>query len=496
MSKSKRKTLYSVADFIVMPALASIFAFTLAAAQPSSPTLPGSGTRTFPETGKTVTGIFLDYWTNNGGLSQQGFPISELMSEVSDLDGKSYTVQYFERAVFEHHPENKPPFNVLLSQLGTFQYRQKYTAGAPNQQANNSTGSQLFSETGKRVGGKFLEYWRTHGGLAQQGFPISDEFTEVSDLDGKEYRVQYFERAVFEMHPENQPPFDVLLSQLGTFQYRAKYAGGAPSTPGTPSASAQATQSPQAPQTVEGLFDVGGHKLWLSCRGQGSPTVLMEAGLGTASTTWSRIVPNLESMTRVCAYDRANVGRSERGPAPRTSEQAVKELRALLAAAQVAGPYVLVAHSHGGLHAQLFASKYPSEVAGMVMVDVTTYDIDERYEAVITPQQAQERRDLISQNRESVTYDDIRASYAQVRNAGPLPSVTLIVLTHGRTLEHPAGWPVEAVERAWREAQENLALRSPLGKLVVAQNSGHFIQQDEPQLVVDSIREALEAARR
>jgi beta propeller repeat protein len=184
--------------------------------------LPGASTRTFPETGKTVTGMFFDYWDAHGGLPQQGYPISPVMGEVSDLDGKPYTVQYFERAVFEYHPENQPPYDVLLSQLGTFRYRAKYPSGAPAQRPNRANG-QLFAETGHWLGGKFREYWEQHGGLAQQGFPISDEFTEVSDLDGKPYTVQYFERAVFELHPENQPPYDVLLSQLGTFQYRQKY---------------------------------------------------------------------------------------------------------------------------------------------------------------------------------------------------------------------------------------------------------------------------------
>jgi hypothetical protein len=113
---------------------------------------------------------------------------------------------------------------VLLSQLGTFQYRKKYPNGAPGQKANQTNG-QYFQETGHWVGGKFLEYWKSHGGLPQQGYPLSDEFTEVSDLNGQAYTVQYFERAVFEMHPENQPPNDVLLSQLGTFQFRAKYGG-------------------------------------------------------------------------------------------------------------------------------------------------------------------------------------------------------------------------------------------------------------------------------
>ena len=185
------------------------------------------GTRTFRETGKTVKGRFLTYWDTHGGLTQQGFPISEEMQEISDTDGKTYTVQYFERAVFEMHPENPAPNDVLLSLLGNFLYKQKYPSGASNQKPNNTAGSILFKETGKRVGGKFLAYWQKNGGLAQQGFPISEEFQERSELDGKTYTVQYFERAVFEMHPENKPPFDVLLSQLGTFRYKAKYAATA-----------------------------------------------------------------------------------------------------------------------------------------------------------------------------------------------------------------------------------------------------------------------------
>src|SRR6476469_6708434 len=181
------------------------------------------GSRTFPETGHTIKGDFLQYWDSHGGLAQQGYPITEELQEASDTDGNTYTVQYFERAVFELHPENQPPSNVLLSLLGVFLYRQKYdTTGAPNQQPNLDTGSQLFTQTGHRLGGKFLDYWNSHGGLAQQGYPISDEFTEQSDLDGKTYLVQYFERAVFEYHPENQAPYAVLLSQLGTFRYKAR----------------------------------------------------------------------------------------------------------------------------------------------------------------------------------------------------------------------------------------------------------------------------------
>jgi hypothetical protein len=188
--------------------------------------LPGNGSITFPETGKTLAALFLEYWKAHGGLPQQGFPISNQMGETSDLNGKTYTMQYFERAVFEYHPENQPPYNVLLSQLGTFEYQKRYgTAGASNQRANTSPGSVLVPETGKRMGGRFLKYWQENGGLPQQGYPISNEFEEASALNGKTYTVQYFERAVFEYHPENQPPYDVLLSHLGKFRYDQQYNG-------------------------------------------------------------------------------------------------------------------------------------------------------------------------------------------------------------------------------------------------------------------------------
>ena len=194
-----------------------------------APTQAQVNTRTFPETGRTVQGSFLDYWQRNGGLAQQGLPISGELQEKSDTDGKNYTVQYFERAVFELHPENKAPYNVLLSLLGVRSYATRYPGGAPDQKPNGTPGSVLFPETGHRLGGVFLQYWKNNGGLAQQGFPISEEFQERSATDGKLYTVQYFERAVFELHPENIAPYNVLLSLLGTFQYEARY--GAVSAP-------------------------------------------------------------------------------------------------------------------------------------------------------------------------------------------------------------------------------------------------------------------------
>ena len=134
----------------------------------------------FPETGKELRGKFLEYWNSHGGLAQQGYPISDEFQEKSETDGKTYTVQYFERAVFEMHPENAAPYDTLFSLLGVSSYKQRYPHGAPDQAPNVSPGSIVFPETSHSLGGRFLEYWQTHGGLAQQGYPISDEFQESS----------------------------------------------------------------------------------------------------------------------------------------------------------------------------------------------------------------------------------------------------------------------------------------------------------------------------
>jgi hypothetical protein len=104
--------------------------------------------------------------------------------------------------------------------------------GTLSTQAQPAGNCQTFSQTGYTVCGKFLTYWQQHGGLAQQGYPISQEFIETSDLNGRPYTVQYFERAVFEIHPENKPPNDVLLSQLGTYLGKANYVQGFPTNSG------------------------------------------------------------------------------------------------------------------------------------------------------------------------------------------------------------------------------------------------------------------------
>jgi pimeloyl-ACP methyl ester carboxylesterase len=120
------------------------------------------------------------------------------------------------------------------------------------------------------------------------------------------------------------------------------------------------------------MVDVGGHRLHINCVGQGSPTVVLDAGAGGFSAQWVRAQREVSGTTRVCAYDRAGMGWSEMGPQPRDAKQITGELRTLLGKAGIEGPYVLVGHSFGGLYMQTYAARYRDEVAGVALVDSST----------------------------------------------------------------------------------------------------------------------------
>jgi len=120
------------------------------------------------------------------------------------------------------------------------------------------------------------------------------------------------------------------------------------------------------------MVDVGGYSLHINCVGQGSPTVLLDAGLGEFSAHWVRVQREVSDTTRVCAYDRAGMGWSEMGPEPRDAKQISSELHTLLSKASIEGPYVLVGHSLGGLSMLTYTARYPEEVAGVTLVDSST----------------------------------------------------------------------------------------------------------------------------
>jgi pimeloyl-ACP methyl ester carboxylesterase len=124
-----------------------------------------------------------------------------------------------------------------------------------------------------------------------------------------------------------------------------------------------------APTAAGQMVDVGGHRLYIECTGSGSPTVVLQAGLGASSSSWASIAPNVAASTRVCAYDRAGHGHSEEAAGPLDGIALAADLHTLLERAGVAGPYVIVGHSSGGPYVRVFAAQYPDEIAGMVLLD-------------------------------------------------------------------------------------------------------------------------------
>ncbi len=179
----------------------------------------------FAATGHTLRGSFLTYWNQYGGLAQFGYPITEEFQETATPTAhQPLMVQYFQRARFEHHPENTAQgTEVQLGLLGV-----AFHTPDPAVPAQANPASQYFPETGHNVSGLFLAYWKAHGGLFVNGYPISEQFQEVNPIDGHSYTVQYFQRERFELHPENAgTPYEVELGLLGTQLARQRgYFGG------------------------------------------------------------------------------------------------------------------------------------------------------------------------------------------------------------------------------------------------------------------------------
>jgi hypothetical protein len=193
---------------------------------------PSANSNTFKETGLTVSGDFWTVWQGGrayaDSLYLNGLPITAVRNEVSPTNGKVYQTQWFERARFEAHPENKPPSNVLLGLLGVIAAQGRQNETPFKAVANLGGGSiQWFSQTGHTLGDSSVAgqaiaaFWTSSGGLQQFGYPISQPFMEVSKDDGKSYLVQYFERQRLEYHPENKGSrYEILLGRLGAEQVK------------------------------------------------------------------------------------------------------------------------------------------------------------------------------------------------------------------------------------------------------------------------------------
>jgi pimeloyl-ACP methyl ester carboxylesterase len=282
---------------------------------------------------------------------------------------------------------------------------------------------------------------------------------------------------------------------------------------------------------------VEGRRLHSLVQGQGGPAVVFDAPVGSSSFGWALVQPEVAKLTRTLAYDRAGYGWSDRGPRPRSSGQMVAELHELLRRSQVPPPYVLVGASLGGINIRLFALRYPAEVVGIVLVDpahedqftqspsakpqtmaLRIFQLASRLGIMrlagmpvdiagmnVLPPDPQRTATAIGYRTSAV--DAIFAetaaidqSFAEVRRArvsagkAPLGHLPLIVLTHEG--ETPLVGEEAAQYAIWVALHRSLATESSQGRQVVVPKSGHFIAVDQPDRVIDAIREVLERARK
>ena len=264
-----------------------------------------------------------------------------------------------------------------------------------------------------------------------------------------------------------------------------------------------------------GLVDIGGgRKIYLECRGTGSPTVVLISGTRGAHDDWTDLIdpknpnsapkpgdpavfPQVSKFTRVCAYDRPGTTlnddtqtKSTPVQQPTTAQQGVGDLHAVLIASREPGPYVLVGHSWGGLIARLFASTYPDEVAGLVLVDSAS----EFLKSSLTPAQwatyIEATKKLIESN--GLEAPDHARTLGLLHSSPRVRPVPVVLLTSDKRFDFGAGGAETWL--AWRTAQDRLA-KLLNAKHVSDTNSGHAIQMEQPQLVINSIREVVDAVR-
>lgn len=268
-----------------------------------------------------------------------------------------------------------------------------------------------------------------------------------------------------------------------------------------------------------GLVDIGnGRKLYMQCAGTGSPTVLLEAGLRNRGDIWSTQVDptaktdtvffSISQVTHVCEYDRPGttldadqLSRSDAVPMPRTVQDAVADLRVLLTATKIPAPYVLVGHSTGGMIVRLFATEYPKDVAGMVWVDALPEDMAKQLSPADYATFVRLNQDVspVLANYKDYEVISFDASFDQMRAAKPLQPVPLVVLSRGvPTAEFPGDVPKEfgaAFEKAWQVEQNRLVTLIPNATNVIATKSGHYIQIEQPELVIDAIEQVVQVVQ-
>jgi pimeloyl-ACP methyl ester carboxylesterase len=286
------------------------------------------------------------------------------------------------------------------------------------------------------------------------------------------------------------------------------------------------------------LVDVGGYRLHIHSTGEGGPTVVLDAGMGCNSLDWALVQPEIAKFTRVCSFDRAGNGWSDESPLERTSLNSVEELHTLLHNAKIPGPYIFVGHSLGGIEARLFASKYPDEVAGVVLVDAAHEDqldktpqpplAETSHSAVMAfthlgftrllthlprftkalemyPKEVQQT--YLAKLRTSKFMRTIlkesaalKGNCAQLKAAGgDLQDKPLTVISATKTMESEGtGYTKEQIEGimvVFKELQKDLVTKSTKGKQLFAE-SDHMVPRHHPKIIVEAVQEQVIANRR
>ena len=287
------------------------------------------------------------------------------------------------------------------------------------------------------------------------------------------------------------------------------------------------------------MYEVNGYQMHMDCMGQGSPTILIESGLGASSPMWQKVQPQLAKTTRVCAYDRAGLGWSQPQPGPRDSDHVVDQLHALLQVAGIQGPLVLMGHSGGGFFIREYATKYPQDVVGMIFVDAGTPRL-----------QLRGSRDLQAENLKvpwgKIIGGTVVLDMGLTRAAGkcktfepthnwgagavqaemdcfpPMGTIlkelqavgpdgeetyktgpyTFPILIFSESWSDPLIMPhfskpqlnAEAI-KMWNDLQEEMKGLSPDSRRIIAQNTGHLIMAQRPDVLLEEIPPFIERIR-
>lgn len=263
------------------------------------------------------------------------------------------------------------------------------------------------------------------------------------------------------------------------------------------------------------LIDVGGHRLHLWCTGAGAPPVILEGGLGGSSAGWGFVQPEIARFTRVCSYDRAGMGYSDPGPSPRTARRIAGELAELIDRSGIGVPVVLVAASSGGFDVRIFASDHTDRVAGLILIDASHEDQTHEVPRIARWVPLLSSFGIFRLLGVSFGGDPARlppsvqafAGATRFRAAGYQAAADEIIhiresAAEVRTSRRKLPIPVVVVTGAlgadatWHQLQRDQATLSERGCQIIADESGHVVQIDQPQIVVDAVRAVIDGTRR